>query len=63
LDLTQPLLVSDIHSAVLSALRTLAAIGVFMMIAYAMDRQVIKEVFALLGNLLWQKRAPAPPPA
>jgi hypothetical protein len=61
LNLSQPLLAPDIHSAVLSALRTLAAIGGFMLLAYAIDRQVIKEVFTLLGNLLLQKRAPAPP--
>jgi len=48
----QPMLFSDIHSAVFSALRTLAAIGIFTAMVYALDRQVIKEVFGVLRKLV-----------
>jgi O-antigen/teichoic acid export membrane protein len=48
----QPMLYSDIHSAIFSALRTLAAIGIFTAMVYALDRQVIKEVFGVLRKLV-----------
>jgi O-antigen/teichoic acid export membrane protein len=54
----QPLLTSDMHSAVFSALRTLAAIGVFTAIVYSIDRQVIKEVSGVLRRLVL-RQAPA----
>jgi O-antigen/teichoic acid export membrane protein len=55
---TQPLLTSDIHSAVFSGLRTLAAIGVFIAMVYSIDRPVIKEVSGVLRKLVW-RQAPA----
>jgi O-antigen/teichoic acid export membrane protein len=51
----QPMLFSDIHSAVFSALRTLAAIGIFTAMVYALDRQVIKEVFGVLRKLVLRR--------
>jgi O-antigen/teichoic acid export membrane protein len=54
----QPLLASDMHSAVFSALRTLAAIGIFTAMVYLMDRQVIKEVSGVLRKLVL-RQAPA----
>jgi hypothetical protein len=55
---TQPLLTSDIHSAVFSALRTLAAIGMFTAMVYSIDRPVINEVFGALRKLVL-RQAPA----
>ncbi|MGD0492193.1 MAG: oligosaccharide flippase family protein [Steroidobacteraceae bacterium] len=43
-----PLLAYDLHSALFAALRTMAAIGVFAVLAYVLDRRVIKEVYELL---------------
>jgi O-antigen/teichoic acid export membrane protein len=53
----QPLLTADIHSAVLSALRTLAAIGAFTAMVYSMDRPVIKEVSGVLRKLVLRQAA------
>jgi O-antigen/teichoic acid export membrane protein len=55
---TQPLLTSDIHSAVFSALRTLAAIGMFTAMVYSIDRPVINEVSGALRKLVL-RQAPA----
>jgi hypothetical protein len=55
---TQPLLVSDLHSAAFSALRTVAALGIFIAMVYSMDRPVIKEVSGVLRKLVL-RRAPA----
>jgi hypothetical protein len=52
----QPMLVADLHSAVFSALRTVAAIGIFAAMVYAIDRQVILEVFGVLRNLVLKRR-------
>jgi O-antigen/teichoic acid export membrane protein len=54
----QPLLASDTHSAVFSALRTLAALGIFIAMVYSMDRPVIKEVSGVLRKLVL-RQAPA----
>jgi O-antigen/teichoic acid export membrane protein len=51
----QPMLVADLHSAVFSALRTAAAIGIFAAMVYAIDRQVILEVFGVLRNLVLKR--------
>jgi len=48
----------DIHSALFSALRTLAAIGIFTALVYSIDRPVIKEVFACCVNSCCGKRLP-----
>jgi len=55
---TQPLLAFDMRSAILSALRTLAAIGIFTAMVYSVDRQLIKEVSGVLRKLVL-RRAPA----
>jgi O-antigen/teichoic acid export membrane protein len=55
---TQPLLASDMHSAVFSALRTLAAIGIFTAMVYSIDRPVIREVSGVLRKLVL-RQAPA----
>jgi O-antigen/teichoic acid export membrane protein len=52
----QSMLISDIHSAVFSALRTLAAIGLFTAMVYAVDRHVIKEVYGVLRKLVFRRR-------
>lgn len=49
---THPLLASDLHSAIFSALRTLAAIGIFTAMVYSIDRQLIKEVSGVLRKLV-----------
>jgi O-antigen/teichoic acid export membrane protein len=54
----QPLLASDTHSAVFSALRTLAALGIFIAMVYSVDRPVIKEVSGVLRKLVL-RQAPA----
>jgi hypothetical protein len=54
----QPMLAADMHSAVFSALRTAAAIGIFAAMVFAIDRPVVKEVFGVLRNLVL-KRTPA----
>jgi hypothetical protein len=55
---TQPLLMSNVHSAVFSALRTVAAIGIFTAMVYSIDRPVIGEVSGVLRRLVL-RQAPA----
>jgi len=55
---TRPLLASDMHSAIFSALRTLAALGIFTAMVYSVDRPLIKEVSAVLRKLVL-RQAPA----
>jgi hypothetical protein len=50
-----PMMVADVHAAVFSALRTAAAIGIFAAMVYVIDRQVIKEVFGVLRNLVLKR--------
>jgi O-antigen/teichoic acid export membrane protein len=59
LQITQPVAGSAIHAALFSALRTLAAIGVFAAIAYAIDPEVIREVRALVRKLLFARQTAA----
>jgi hypothetical protein len=54
----QPLLTSDIHSAIFAALRTSAAIGIFTAMVYSMDRPVINEVTGVFRRLVL-RQAPA----
>jgi hypothetical protein len=49
---------SDVHSAILPALQTVAAMALFAALAYALDRQVIAEAYALFGKMLPKRRAP-----
>lgn len=53
----QPLLTSDFHSAFISASRTLAGIVVFVILAYAMDRSVMGEVYGLIRGIIFKRRA------
>jgi hypothetical protein len=57
LHLTQPLSGTSVQVGLNSAIRTLAAIASFAAIAYAVDRQVMKEVSALLRRLLFPRQA------
>jgi O-antigen/teichoic acid export membrane protein len=59
LPMMQPATGSAVHDALVSAVRTLAAIGIFAAIAYTVDREVIHEVRALLSRLLFQRSAAA----
>jgi O-antigen/teichoic acid export membrane protein len=49
---------SDVHSAIFAALQTVAAMAFFAALAYALDRQVIAEAYALFGKILLKRRAP-----
>lgn len=51
-------LTADWHAALLAALRTAAAIGIFAAMVYLIERRVITEVFDVLHRLVWRK-APA----
>ena len=48
-------LTSDWHAALLAALRTAAAIGIFTAMVYLIERRVITEVFDVLHRLVWRK--------
>ncbi len=48
----------DLHTYVLAAARTAAAIGIYTAMVYAIERRVITEVFVVLQRLVW-RRAPA----
>jgi hypothetical protein len=52
-----PLASSDVHSAIFAALQTVAAMASFAALAYALDRQVITEAYALFGKILLKRRA------
>jgi O-antigen/teichoic acid export membrane protein len=53
----QPMLSSDWQTALVSVSRTAAAIVVFALLAYSMDRSVISEVYTLIRGILFKKRA------
>ncbi len=55
LNQARPLLVADLRSGVLSALRTAAAIGIFAALVYMTDRRVIQEVLGVLRNLVLRR--------
>jgi O-antigen/teichoic acid export membrane protein len=57
IDRTQPLLASDFNAASISASRTLAALVVFAVLAYAMDRNVVSDVNNLIRRILFKRRA------
>jgi O-antigen/teichoic acid export membrane protein len=57
--LAQPLSGTAVQVGLNAALRTLAAIASFAAIAYVADRQVMKEVYALLRRLLFRPQASA----
>lgn len=55
--LAHPLLTSDFHAALISASRTLAGIVAFAVLAYALDRSVISEVYSMIRRIVFKKPA------
>ena len=52
-----PLLTSDFHAALISASHTLAGIVAFAVLAYALDRSVISEVYSMIRRIVFKKPA------